>query len=229
MKFIGADGCRYGWTIAVSNAIGTNLEIQLHDSIQSIFDTHSDVTCLAIDMIIGIPEKALKGGRLADSEARRILGKRGSSVFSAPCRSAVYASDYQTALLNSRRSDPAGIGLSKQSWNLCPKIREIDQFLQQRPDLKQIIFEVHPELAFYTMNGSDVLIPKKRSSEGLAIRKDLLINAGMSPEIVNPSNDDALDAIACLWSAKRITEGLSNQVPNHNPIDKMGFEMVIHW
>ncbi|WP_255473861.1 DUF429 domain-containing protein [Pseudolabrys sp. FHR47] len=47
---------------------------------------------IAVDMPIGLPEQSPAGGRLAEREARALLGERRSSVFRIPSRRAVEAS-----------------------------------------------------------------------------------------------------------------------------------------
>ena len=46
---------------------------------------------IAVDIPIGLPEQAGRGGRTADDAVRSLLGARRSSVFSVPSRRAVFA------------------------------------------------------------------------------------------------------------------------------------------
>ena len=77
--------------------------------------------------------------------------------------------------------------VSKQLFNIAPKIREVDEALRADPDAAGRVFEVHPELAFWRLNGERPLTePKKVKSRpyepGLALRRGLLIAAGFSGE-----------------------------------------------
>jgi predicted RNase H-like nuclease len=195
-------------------------------NISEVFHIFPKLERIAIDMIIGIPEATRKGGRLAEKQARALLSPRGSVVFSAPCRDAVYAQDYVEALRRSRASSPEQIGLSKQSYNIAPKIKEIDIFLRANPTRQSIVIETHPELAFWEMNGRTTL-PSKHSPEGKFLRTKLL-----KCEHVYTSGaltKDQIDALACLWSAIRHTHKRSDRIPLEAPRDRYNLPMQITW
>ena len=66
--------------------------------------------------------------------------------------------------------------VSKQLFNIAPKIREVDEVLRAMPDANGRVFEVHPEVAFWRLNGERALTePKKVKSRpyepGLALRR----------------------------------------------------------
>ena len=52
---------------------------------------------IAVDIPIGLPERARHGGRAAENAVRPLLGARQSSVFSVPSRAALAAADYRDA------------------------------------------------------------------------------------------------------------------------------------
>jgi predicted RNase H-like nuclease len=100
------------------------------------------------------------------------------------------------------------------------------------------VFEVHPELAFWRLNGEQALTePKKVKSRpyqpGLALRRSLLISAGCQAEAVNAlppqgaAADDLLDALACAAIARRIHGGTAESFPNPPPHDAFGLAMAI--
>ncbi|MGL4527642.1 MAG: DUF429 domain-containing protein, partial [Aestuariivirga sp.] len=101
--------------------------------------------------------------------------------------------------------------------------------------------EVHPELAFWAMNGEQPLsLPKKTKGRpdpaGQALRRDLLRRAGFPlhhlPEAAyrqrDVGADDLIDACACAWSARRILEGRSLRFPADPPRDARGLRMEIN-
>ena len=52
--------------------------------------------------------------------------------------------------------------VSKQLFNIAPKIREVDEALRTEPSAPARVFEVHPELAFWRLNnGQPLTEPKK--------------------------------------------------------------------
>jgi predicted RNase H-like nuclease len=128
--------------------------------------------------------------------------------------------------------------VSKQLYNIAPKIREIDATLRADKTLVPRVFEVHPELAFWRLSGERTLAePKKVKSRcyepGLALRRGLLISAGLPPAVVNappPKGarpDDLLDALACAAVARRIGVGNARPFPDPPPRDDYGLPMAI--
>ncbi|TGU52611.1 DUF429 domain-containing protein, partial [Mesorhizobium sp. M2D.F.Ca.ET.148.01.1.1] len=79
-------------------------------------------------------------------------------------------------------SDPPR-GVSIQAFGIFAKIREIDQLLIARPDLRGRVFESHPEVAFCRLNGGiAMMLPKKVKGAvnpaGMEERKALLRRHG---------------------------------------------------
>jgi predicted RNase H-like nuclease len=231
ISVLGVDGCRGGW-IAVRWG-----ETLTHHLCRSFSDVLAlEATVIAIDMPIGFPEHS---GREAERQARARLGDRQSSVFSVPSRAAVMSADYaQACRANLAHSDPPK-KVSKQIFHIFPKMREIDEAMT--PELQSRVFEVHPELAFWAMNGSAPLsLPKKVKGSphppGLDLRRTLLAKAGFPlaalPEAryraMDVGADDLLDACACAWSARRIAEGRNVRLPENPPRDARGLRMEIN-
>ena len=147
---------------------------------------------VAVDMPIGLLDH---GPRACDVEARRRLGPRRASVFPAPTRPMLTATSYADAL--------AIAGLSKQAFNLIPKIREVDAVMT--PGLQDKFVEVHPELCFSRLIGTPCRWPK-RTADGRAERR-----AVVHPRIDRPPSgaawDDVLDACALVETARRLVVG----------------------
>lgn len=228
---IGVDGCRGGW-IAVRWA-----QTVTHHLCGSFAEVLAmEATIIAVDMPIGFPPGS---GRLAEREVRARLGERQSSVFSVPSRAAVMCADYAEACrANLACSDPPK-KVSKQIFNIFPKMREIDQLMT--PEHQARVFEVHPELAFWAMNaGQPLALPKKAKGRvhepGLALRRALLEGSGFPlaalPEAryrkADAGMDDLLDACACAWSARRIAAGCAIRLPADPPLDARGLRMEIN-
>ena len=235
----GADGCPAGWIVVLCEVGATRPpEIRVARTFADLLALPEAPRVIAIDMPIGLPERTTVGGRAPDIAARANLGKRQSSVFAVPSRRAVMADDYATACrIAFETSDPPR-KISKQTWHLFPRIREIDAMMT--PELQQRVYECHPEVAFWAMNGERPLDePKKVKSRpyepGLALRRRLLADAGFPPAFlaathVRPSVagvDDLLDACACAWTAGRILSGTARTFPPHPPIDPCGLRQEI--
>lgn len=161
----------------------------------------------AIDIPIGL---ASGGPRQSDIEARRRLGPRRSSVFPAPVRSVLDATTYEEACILSRAA--CGKAISKQLFNILPKIREVDEVqtsLRQRR-----LVEMCPELSLAVLTGAP-MAHAKTTAAGRAERLRAL-GAVFGPEEIEhhvrrpppgARADDVLDAFAGAWTARRFAAG----------------------
>lgn len=193
---------------------------------------------VAVDMPIGLPERAGAGGREAENAVRPFLGARQSSVFSVPSRAAIYAGDYADACRLALETSQPPRKVSKQLFNIAPKIREVDTTLRANPALAARVYEVHPEVAFWRLNGERALEePKKMRSRpyppGLALRRDLLGTAKLPAALVTATppkgaaEDDIIDALVCAAVARRLHDGLARPFPDPPPRDAYGLPMAI--
>jgi predicted RNase H-like nuclease len=215
----GVDGCKNGWFAVFLDLNTDRCEWDLYGSIQAILDSIYAPKVVAIDIPIGLLEKAERGGRPCDRDARDLLGQpRARSVFSPPVREAlVHIKDYQAALAANRRSSSEKVGISMQCHALFAKLNEADMLTLNGSRLKQRIFEVHPELCFYQINGCRPMRYSKRakSRAGIDERKVVLRSTPFAEFLLKilgdrpkgVAEDDALDAIAACWTALRIKEG----------------------
>jgi predicted RNase H-like nuclease len=212
--------------------------IRVVPRLTDVVDAPEAPTVVAIDMPIGLTERTEGPGRAPEQAVRPLLGGRQSSVFSMPSRAAVYAPDYPQSCAIARATSDPPRAVSIQGFHLFPKIREVDALLRGRPDLVERVYEVHPELAFWTMNGEAALgEPKKVKGmpygPGLALRRDLLRRAGLSDDAVNAvpprgaAADDLLDALAGLVVARKIAEGRGRPFPDPPGRDAHGLPVAI--
>ncbi len=240
VKFIGVDGCRAGWIAAFPKNIEDRLSpkpaFRLFADLKEIMTFAAPDATIAIDMPIGLPETITGSGREPEKTVRPLLGARQSSVFSIPSRSAVYADDYSEACSLAARTSQPPRKVSKQAFNIFPKIRELDQIL--RNGVTQFFHEVHPEFAFFRLNGGVPLkTPKKIKSRvydaGIEERINILVEAGFLREDLRKAPgkgwalDDQIDAVACLVTAFRINEGSASAFPRDFPRDAHGLPIAI--
>jgi predicted RNase H-like nuclease len=182
---IGIDGCKSGWF-----SIWENQDKSIHSSVfsnlnelKNFFKNESQLI-LGIDMPVVLSEVI---PRQADQLARKLLSKKASSVFTAPTPEMLDQPNYEKASLVSKRL--FGKSMSLQSWYLFPKIKDVQTMIHHE-DMQ--IYEIHPELSFRAMNNEQV-----RNQHA---RKDVMDN-------------DILDALAVLWSAKRIQSNQASYLP----------------
>ena len=217
---LGVDGCPGGWIGAVVS--GSSVRWHLLPDARAMIALAADCDATGVDMPIGLPDV---GPRRCDVAARALLGARRSSVFPAPVRAALGAVTYAEACAVSRTA--SGKALSIQAWNLVPRIADLDA---QLPDGGlPWLSEMHPELSFLRLAG--VALPAKKTAEGRAARVAAL--AGWLPdlrlgEVPRPARtEDALDALAVAWSARRWWSGDAEVLPAPYDVDARGLPMRI--
>lgn len=231
-RVVGIDGCKGGWVAVVRDLETGVLGCAVVADFKSVLLFAGDAATIGVDMPIAFLDEATPGGRACDQAARTLLGgARASSVFSPPTRGALSAETYSQALSVNRSSSDAELGLSRQSFALFPKMREVDD--QMTPSTQERIREVHPELSFLAMNGGQCVSNTKRTTEGIRERVGLLRYQGWKVDdelltrwprgIVAP--DDILDAHAACWSAQRIALGTAMRIPMSPPTDAKGLHM----
>ena len=165
----GIDGCRAGWFFIALDDDGAfrhGLAARFGEAIGAL----GPAGLVLVDIPIGLPGAA-RPARDCDVAARRAISPRGATIFPAPSRAALGAKDYATAC--AANQEETGRGISRQCWNIVPKIREVDDFLRRvngRPPIR----EMHPEVAFWALNGGAPLLTKKKSRAGLEERLAVL-------------------------------------------------------
>jgi predicted RNase H-like nuclease len=234
----GVDGCPGGWLAAFVQPKGDEVRVRIVPRFADVLAAPEQPATVAVDIPIGLPERTGLGGRAAENCVRLLVGARQSSVFSVPSRAAIYAGEYREACSIAQATSDPPRKVSKQLFNIAPKIRDVDEALRTTPGAASKVFEVHPEVAFWRLNGERALTePKKIKSRpyepGLALRRGLLIAAGLPANIVKSAPpkgataDDLLDALACAAIARRIHAGLAEPFPNPPPRDAHGLIMAI--
>jgi predicted RNase H-like nuclease len=246
----GVDGCRAGWISVCLDADGGPPVARIAASIAAVFDAPEAPAVVGVDMPIGLPERIAGSGRAAEQAVRGLLGPRRSSVFAIPSRAAVEAVTPQpvglAALMEGHRrasavalatSDPPR-GVSFQAFNLFPRIRELDAALRESPARLHRAREVHPEVAFWAMNGERPLRFAKKAKgrpdpRGLAERRALLLSHGLPEALVagpaprGAGEDDLLDACAVAIAARMIAQGRGRPHPPDHGHDRFGLPIAI--
>ncbi|MFN3347822.1 DUF429 domain-containing protein [Pseudorhodoplanes sp.] len=234
----GVDGCRAGWVVTLVRPGGDEARVQVEVQFADILSAPEKPAIIAVDMPVGLPERTGAGGRAAENAVRPLLGARQSAVFSVPSRAAMAETDYRDACAVALATSDPPRKISKQLFMIAPKIRAIDSCLRDDAAAAARVFEVHPEVAFWRLNGERALSePKKIKGKpygpGLDLRRGLLRAAGMPPALVDSAApagaaaDDLLDAFACAAIARRIHAGLAQPFPDPPPVDRYGLPMAI--
>ncbi len=233
MLACGVDGCRAGWVGVQLSDLDSPGEVSVFPDIQALWDAWSGATCILIDIPIGLKD----GGpapRGCDAEARQILRwPRSSSIFSVPCRAAVYAPTYPEACAINREKTTKGV--SKQAWNIVPKIRQVDKLLRNSPAARKVIRETHPELCFWALAGGHPIMNYKKTPAGMRERVTLLerfFSGGQ--QLVSDAVkqylreilviDDIIDALALAMTVS-LAKGCLQSIPVETEQDGAGLPM----
>ena len=222
----GIDGCRGGWVAAWRDLEAGDIVCRVVHRFADLLESEFRPAVLAVDIPIGLLDA---GDRACDREARRLVKGRASSVFPAPIRGVLELARYAEANELSRRVN--GKGLSRQSFGLVPKIREVDGEVRARPP--GLIHEAFPELSFVGMNGGKPLGHSKHDGLGLLERRNILAKVygralwrleREAAGLKGLALDDLYDALA---TARRIVRGVARRVPDPAPYDRLGVPMQV--
>ncbi len=231
MIVLGADGCPGGWVVA-EVAAEVAADVAAEGAPGSPVRWHSvadaegllaladrlGAALVAADVPVGLPET---GPRACDVAAKKVLGGlSASSVFPAPVRGVLAAPTYAAA----RALSPS---LSAQAYALVPRIRDVDDALRRRgPAVHDRFVECHPELSLRALTGR--ALARKRSAPG-ALQRLRALEREFGPLPDDPPReaalDDALDALACAWTARRWAAGASELLGGET--DALGTPMRI--
>lgn len=143
MKYLGIDGCRFGW-FYVGLDENDKYSFGVISDISEIKNEINRAEQVLIDIPIGLRETDTRE-RFCDLEARKILGPRRSSVFPPPSRLTLVANNYSKASRINYQN--TGRRLSKQSFAISKKIKEVDNFIIST-GFQGRFREMHPEVCF---------------------------------------------------------------------------------
>jgi predicted RNase H-like nuclease len=263
--WVGVDGCPAGWfSVALverpgpggvgrgelggvglgAGALGCgelHVRMAVDPDAAALWHRWRGARLILIDIPIGLLDRP--GPRRCDQEARARLGPRRSSVFPAPSRASLAAPDYPSASALNRAV--SGRGLSLQSWNIAPKVAQVDALLRsgaRGPDgvpARERIREVHPELLFLGLNGGVPMAHPKRTAPGREERLEVLErHLEDAREIVaralatfprrEVARDDAVDALVSALVGYR-SAGKLDVVPEVPERDAEGIPMAIRY
>ena len=229
----GVDGTPGGWAVVILEA--GRASVRKLEKLSDLFDGASDFKIVAVDVPIGLLDAYETGGRDCDRAARNLLGRpRGSSVFPSPVRAVLAAKTYGEACACSQASATHGKKITKQTYNILDKIREVDDLLRERDELRDVVREVHPEVCFYELSNKKPMAHNKSSRLGREDRRKAL--AAVFPklnQVITEGGEqglpieDILDATVACWSALRLANEKGRSVSDVVSPDANGLPMAI--
>ena len=233
MTSIGTDGCPIGW-VSVTMKRGAFQRVDVFPTIEGLWQAHQKAALLLIDIPIGLITKGTQP-RGCDHAARTILGPRRSSIFPAPLRGVLRSKTYPEACaVNQKRS---GKKISKQAWNIVPKIKEVDAFLRATPAAQSTMRESHPEVCFTMLNAGTPMAHPKKAPLGFLERLRLIQRYDANAETwlkemgdtysqKDVATDDVVDAMILAIAASGGARKLRT-LPESPALDSHGLPMEI--
>lgn len=226
-KYIGVDGCKGGWIASVYDR--GSFEIKKYSSVEELVEANKNYDELLIDMVIGLQSN--KNEVRPDNAARALIPGRTSTIFAVPARQAVYADTREQ--IREANKNALGKDLPAQAIAIIPKMRELDEFLQNNPTHKNKLKESHPEVCFSRLNGS-VVMSRKADGEGITERVGIIKQ--YMPEITEEyiyqeakqfkcNADDIVDSIVLCITANLAAQGKTDVIPRTVQEDVTGLKM----
>ncbi len=208
----GIDGCRAGWIVCqlpISDDAQLKPIFEVKASLGEAWDSLQNAELILIDIPIGMADK---GDRACDRAAKKLLSGYHPRVFMTPPRGVLDCESREDGCIVSERL--CGRRITVQSWNILPKIREVDAFLQDNSSARKRIRECHPEICFLGLAG-EVVGEKKKSKAGcerrIGILEKYLPHAGTFAEAERiklpravAARDDIVDAMVAAVTAREI-------------------------
>lgn len=233
-SWAGVDGCRRGWVVAAIDPTYSVLYLKVQRTFGEVILQCCDAELTLVDIPIGLPSAQHAKDRSCDYEARRLLKPKGAAVFPVPTREAVWSSNYHEACEQNKKI--LHKGLSRQSWAISSKIREVDAVFRLVPQLQTRIRETHPELCFRLLNSRGPVESPKKKPEGQNIRRNLLSRCLKNADgavrearscyaASRVKTDDFLDALAAAVVARMAADQEVGSLPSRAEYDACGLRM----
>ncbi len=231
ISYIGIDGCKNKWLAVRLNRDGYN--IFLFDDIDDIKQSFTPDDKILIDMPIGLIDIADDRYKRPDSQLRKSLPGKASSVFNTPFRSIAYEDDIAKAWDISNSQDGR---MNSMSMAFRKHVKTVDFFLQNNPKLKNVLLESHPEYCFAVLNDGNPILTSKLTPEGIRDRINVLNRYYIKTEelleqaledISKRIADDVLDALCLAVCAKLGADYGFLTIPETPYTDPTGLKMQI--
>jgi predicted RNase H-like nuclease len=209
--------------VAVAKLHGTTFapeEPKVLETFVDLLDQRPVFDAIALDAPIGYLEQFEPGGRPCDREARKMLGKRGAAIRSAPIRP-------QLEEVERAAED----GLDAVTRKLLPRYREVAA--EMAPYRQRSVYEVHSELSFFQLNDDVPLQWSKRTEMGRNERRELLVrkipgcDRILDAKLPRVPSSHLLDVAAFMWTARRIFARAGVRIPQDPQWDEAGLRMEI--
>jgi len=190
-------------------------EPKIYSTFLEILSERPSFSIIVVNAAIGYLDGPEPGVRTCEREARAMLGRRGSAVHNAPTRAAMKDSVLR-----------ADSGVDAVTRVLLPRYREVAD--EMSPYRQRVVYEGHPELSFYQLNGDHPLRWSKKTDAGHRERRAVLekkipgINKIIDVEFRGVPRKHFLDLAALLWTSRRVFGHAAIRLPYEAEWDSEG-------
>ncbi len=203
----GVTPCAPGWLVASAKLNGATFAPEpprILGSFAEVLDERPSFSTIALNAPVGYLDKVNGGVRTCDRMARALLGRRGSTVHNAPTRSSLQED-----------ANVGHDGLDAITNVLLRRYREVA--VEMAPYRQRTVFEVHPELSFFQINGDVPLRWSKKFEAGMEERIALLRKRVPGSErILRSSSRTCLSPTS--WMSRRFSGPREDLCPRRHPL-----------
>ena len=214
--------CPGGWLVSSAKLQAATFspeDARVLSKFSEVFDEHPQFEVIALNAPVGYPDDP-EQPRTCDLFARRLLGRRSMTVRRTPTRRTL-----ETGLV--------GLDEHLDAISLVLLGRYCEVTAEMLPYRQRTVYEAHPELSFYVINGDKPLERSKKTDEGIAERRVLLekripgIKRVLDAELRGVSMSHLNDVAALLWTARRIAAKAATRIPADPEWDSEGLRKEI--
>jgi predicted RNase H-like nuclease len=193
---------------------------KVYESFLDVLQERPSFAVIVVNAPVGVVDNSESGSRTCDRQARALLGRRGSALHNAPTREQL-----------SGTAEATGEGIDAVTATLLPRYREVAA--EMSPYRQRIVYEGHPELSFYQLNGDKPLRRSKKIEAGNFERRTILELRMPGADTIIHSDlkrvplKHLLDAAAMLWTARRVYGHAAMRLPKDGEWDSEGLRMEL--
>jgi predicted RNase H-like nuclease len=193
---------------------------RVYKTFLEILGEHPAFAIIVINAPIGYLDTPEMGARTCDREVRALVGRRGSTIHNAPSRSVL------SGLVEWSEG-----GLDAVTATMLPHYREVA--LEMSPFRQRLVYEGQPELSFFQLNQDTSMKRSKKIEAGRDERLEVLeshvpgIDQVLEVELEGVSEKHRFDALALLWTARRVAGHAARRIPVEPEWDSEGLRMEI--
>jgi predicted RNase H-like nuclease len=214
---------RHQWIVASAKMHTATFAPQkpvLYDSFADVLSERPAFSTIVVNVPIGYLDAPGDQARTCDREARSLLGRRASTIQNAPTRASLFDGvDWRKDHLDAITA------------MMLPRYREVAA--EMSPFRQRVVYEGHPELSFYQLNGNKPLRWSKKSERGYQERRAILekkiqgIRNLIDVDESQIPGKYLLDVAALLWTARRVYGHAAKRLPSDGEWDSEGLRMEL--